>query len=193
MACYKQGYCKINLMCKHSIRIVYLILCVLIFAQSCKYRSRRHMGDERTLARDVDCDDGKRDDTPSFVKVPLTTEDGVLFITISINGVPMRFIFDTGASSISISETELLFLIKQGTIQENDVLGEQDYYDANGDRATGYVVNLDKVCIGDAELHNVEACVVMNQKAPLLLGQTALSRFGKVSIDYENKFLIFEK
>ena len=42
-----------------------------------------------------------------------------------------------------------------------------------------------------ALLHNVEANVVDNIQAPLLLGQTALSKFGKVTIDYNNNTIEF--
>ena len=42
-----------------------------------------------------------------------------------------------------------------------------------------------------ALLHNVEATVVNNIQAPLLLGQTALAKFGKISIDYDNLTIEF--
>ncbi len=45
--------------------------------------------------------------------------------------------------------------------------------------------------IGGIILHNVEANVVDNIQAPLLLGQTALSKFGKVTIDYNNNIIEF--
>jgi len=38
----------------------------------------------------------------------------------------------------------------------------------------------------------VKASVINNDEAPLLLGQSALSKFGKVTIDNEKKLLILE-
>jgi predicted aspartyl protease len=38
-------------------------------------------------------------------------------------------------------------------------------------------------------LENVRASVVRNQKAPLLLGQSVLSRLGKIEIDNSNHLI----
>ena len=40
-----------------------------------------------------------------------------------------------------------------------------------------------EVQVGDVKLKNIEASVVKNQKAPLLLGQPVLERFGTITID----------
>lgn len=124
--------------------------------------------------------------------VPLTKEDGVYYLTVKINDVPMKFIYDTGASIISLSATEAMFLIKQGTITEDDLIGTELVYDAQGDATESLMVRLKKVEIGDLVLENVEASIVDNQVAPLLLGQSALSQFNRVSIDYQNNLLIIE-
>ena len=104
----------------------------------------------------------------------------------------MNFIFDTGASIISISETEARFLYKQGTLTEADFVGEANFTDANGDISSGMIVKLRTVKIGDRTLHNVQASIVPNSNAPLLLGQTALGQFGKISIDYQRGTITFE-
>ncbi|MHA8050229.1 retropepsin-like aspartic protease family protein [Aquirufa sp. ROCK-SH2] len=124
--------------------------------------------------------------------IKMKKKGGVYFIPVLVNGVEMSFIFDTGASSISISETEAKFLYKQGKITENDILGSSNFSDANGDISEGIIINLKTVQIGDFIIKNVEASVVLNQVAPLLFGQSALSRFGKVSIDYNNEELTLE-
>lgn len=43
--------------------------------------------------------------------------------------------------------------------------------------------------IGGLELKNVRASVVKNQRAPLLLGQSVLSRLGKIEIDNDKKII----
>ena len=103
------------------------------------------------------------------------------------------FIFDTGASSISISNTEAYFLYKQGKLTKDDIVGEQDFIDANGDISTGTVINLREVKLGNYTIRNVEASVVDNLEAPLLLGQSALNRFGKIEVDYQDESLTLEK
>lgn len=119
-------------------------------------------------------------------------EDGVRYVWIEINGIRLRFIFDTGASDITISATEAMFLYKQGTLRQEDILGTQQYQIANGSITEGTVINLRTVQIGNKTLINVSASVVHNGEAPLLLGQSALAQFGKVSIDYKRNEITFE-
>lgn len=126
-------------------------------------------------------------------KVRMRLDNGVYFVPIEINGVMMEFIFDTGASSISMSVTEVLFLYKQGLISENDFIGSQQFIDATGTISEGTIINLKSVKIGDKTLKNIQASVVHNLEAPLLLGQSALGKFGKISIDYNNKLITFER
>ena len=54
------------------------------------------------------------------------------------------------------------------------------------------VITLREIKIGDAVLHNVDASVVKSQKAPLLLGQSAMERFGTITIDNQNNKLIIK-
>ena len=46
--------------------------------------------------------------------------------------------------------------------------------------------------IGGRILRNVGASIVHNMDAPLLLGQTALREYGKISIDYTRNEITFE-
>jgi aspartyl protease family protein len=117
---------------------------------------------------------------------------GVYEIPTEINGVPMHFIFDTGASRISISEAELKLLREQGKFSPEDVTGTGNFIDANGDISEGTIVVLRTVKIGDRILNNIEASVVHNLKAPLLMGQSALEKFGRISIDYKKEEITFE-
>lgn len=122
----------------------------------------------------------------------MTKANSVYEIPTEINGVPMHFIFDTGAGLISISETEIQLLTKQGKFSEDDIAGKGSFVDANGDITEGTIVILKTVKIGDRTLTNVEAAVVHNLQAPLLMGQSALEQFGKISIDYKKEEITFE-
>jgi len=119
-------------------------------------------------------------------------ENGVYKVPVIVNGISMKFILDTGASLISISSTEAEFMLKQGTITEADVVGQSRFQDANGDISSGSVIRLKSVQIGDRILENVNASVVSGTKAPLLLGQSALSKFGKISVDYRRNTVTFD-
>lgn len=129
----------------------------------------------------------KREEVTS--EIPFTVEGGNCYVKCQINDLPMRFVFDTGASDVSISMVEASFMMKNGYLSEKDVIGSAKFSDAVGNVSEGTVINLRKVQFGDVELDNVKASVVRNQKAPLLLGQTVLSRIGKIEIDNENKVL----
>ncbi len=124
--------------------------------------------------------------------VKMEKVNGVLQIPVEVDGVKMFFIFDTGASIISISETEANFLWKQGKLTKDDIVGTANFSDANGDISEGTIIILTTVKIGDRVLKNVEASVVHNLNAPLLFGQSALGKFGKISIDNNRGEITFE-
>jgi aspartyl protease family protein len=119
-------------------------------------------------------------------------ENRVKYVWIEINGIRLRFIFDTGASSICISPAEATVLYRQGTLQKEDILNTEYFQDATGKISEGTKVNLREVKIGEIILENVEALVIDNVNAPLLLGQTVLERFGSIEIDNENGEIIFK-
>jgi aspartyl protease family protein len=118
--------------------------------------------------------------------------NGVKYVWIEINGIKLRFIFDTGASSICISPAEATVLYRQGTLQKEDVLNVEYFQDATGKISEGTKINIREVKIGEMVLENVEALVVDNVNAPLLLGQTVLERFGSIEIDNVNGEIIFK-
>ena len=102
-------------------------------------------------------------------------------------------IFDTGASDVTISSVEASFMFKNGYLSDDDVKGKQHYMTASGEIHEGTVIRLKEVKIGEATLKNIEASVVHNQKAPLLLGQSALEKFGTITIDNVNTKLIIQQ
>lgn len=123
-------------------------------------------------------------------EIPFTMENGNCYIKCEINGLPLRFALDTGASDVSISMVEATFMMKNGYLSKSDIVGTARYSNAEGYVSEGMVINLKKVKFGEMELENVRASVVKNQIAPLLLGQTVLSRIGKFEIDNHRKVLI---
>ena len=82
-------------------------------------------------------------------------------------------------------------MLRQGQITQDDIVGQQQFQDATGGISVGTIIRLRTVEIGGILLKNVEANVVDNIQAPLLLGQTALCKFGKVTIDYNNNTIEF--
>jgi clan AA aspartic protease (TIGR02281 family) len=122
--------------------------------------------------------------------VKMEKSGGVYLIPCKVNGVPLKFIFDTGASDVSISLTEALFMLKNGYLKESDIKGTVYYSIANGEIAEGTRINIQKIEVGKQTLYNVEASIVHSTEAPLLFGQSAMERFGKFTMDYSNSNLI---
>jgi aspartyl protease family protein len=122
----------------------------------------------------------------------IENHNGVHIIPVDIKVVKMFFISNTGASLISISTTEANFFYKHGKHTTDDIKGKANFTDANGDVSEGTIIILREVNIGNKILTNVEASVVNNMTAPILMGQSALEKFGKISIDYSRNEITFE-
>lgn len=149
---------------------------------------------EKYSAEEIVDDIKSQDDLVEYqteiVEVPFTKEGGVTKVKCNINGLPLHFVFDTGAADVTMSMVEANFMLKNDYIKPSDIVGSARYMDANGDITEGTVVNLRNVNFGGLELENVRASVVRNQKAPLLLGQSVLGRLGKIEIDNPGMKLI---
>ena len=123
------------------------------------------------------------------VEVPFSKANGVTKVDCTINNLPLNFVFDTGASDVTLSQVEANFMFKNNYLNDKDIAGEQHYQTADGNISVGTVVNLRKINFGGLELNNVRASVVKSQHAPLLLGQSVLQRLGKIEIDNEKQVL----
>ena len=167
-----------------------LLLCISVFLYNCSGCSQSGISDKNRGAAINNHHSTFKNRGKTIVK--MVQIGGVYQIPVDVNGVRMSFIFDTGASNISISTTEAMFLAKQGLLSKEDIIGSQKYMDANGDISEGTVINLKTIKIGDRVLNNIEAGVVDNLNAPLLFGQSALSKFGKISIDNKRGEITFE-
>lgn len=122
-------------------------------------------------------------------EIPFVKEGDLCKVKCTINGLPLHFIFDTGASDVSLSSVEATFMVKNGYLSSSDVVGKQRYLTADGNVSEGTVINLKEVKFGTLHLDNIKASVVRNQAAPLLLGQSVLSKLGKIEIDNDKRIL----
>lgn len=139
------------------------------------------------IAADADGDDSAYE--LKVEEIPFTKESGVCKVKCAINGLPLHFIFDTGAADVSISSVEATFMAKNDFLSSSDIIGKQNYQTADGNITEGTIINLKDVKLGSLHLNNIKASVVRNQAAPLLLGQSVLSKLGKIEIDNTKKVL----
>jgi clan AA aspartic protease (TIGR02281 family) len=135
----------------------------------------------------------KKEETATLtqtVSIPMKISgDGTYEVPCKVNELGLNLIFDTGASDITISKTEAEFMLKNGYLSKNDITGTSSYMIANGDIEIGTTIVFRKVDFGGLILKNVKASVIENKNAPLLFGQSALSKYGKITIDNEKKII----
>ena len=142
---------------------------------------------QQEIAADADGDDSAYE--LKVEEIPFAKEGGVCKVKCAINGLPLHFIFDTGAADVSISSVEATFMAKNDFLSSSDIIGKQNYQTADGNITEGTIINLKDVKLGSLHLNNIKASVVRNQAAPLLLGQSVLSKLGKIEIDNTKKVL----
>lgn len=128
----------------------------------------------------------------SLYEVPFEKRQGVRFVNVKVNGVEMEMIFDTGASGVSLSLTEAIYLFKQGKLSPDDIEGRTYSQIADGSIVEGMIINIRQLEIGEGLIvENVKATVVGNMEAPLLLGNSAIEDFGSFEIDDVNEVIRF--
>ena len=104
--------------------------------------------------------------------VSLTADSRGHFVTTgTVNGISMRFLVDTGASSVALSVDEA----KRAGV--NYLAGERGRVQTANGIAVVYLVKLDSVRVGDITVNNVEAVIVEGDKLGIaLLGMSFLNR-----------------
>lgn len=128
----------------------------------------------------------------SLYEVPFEKRQGVRFVKVKVNGVEMEMLFDTGASDVSISLTEAIYLFKQGKLNPEDIEGYKYSQIADGSIVEGMVINIRRLELGEGLIaENVKAFVVGNMEAPLLLGNSAIEDFGSFEIDDVDEVIRF--
>lgn len=121
--------------------------------------------------------------------IQMENVNGVYRISCSVNGAKMKMIFDTGASTVSLSESMATFLYDNGYISKEDVLGTSKSKTADGSIHDNVVINIKDIEISGLHIKNVQAVVLSSQNAPLLLGQSAIQKLGHISLK-GNKLII---
>jgi len=177
---------------KANFFIFSIIIVILFSLSSCERKSGR--SNAQGLIQKTHGEQSRHTTFDSKGKTIIKMEDnnGVKYVWTEINGIRLRFIFDTGASNMCISAAEATVLYRQGTLQKEDILDIKYFQDATGNVSAGTRINLRTVKIGNRLLRNIEAIVIDNDNSPLLLGQSAFEKFGKISIDYNNNEITFE-
>ena len=148
-----------------------------------KYKAE-HLAFVERLRGELRAESADSLDSGTITEVAFKRHQGGTFeIPCEVNGLPLQMLFDTGASSVTLSSVEANFMLKNDYLSAKDLGGKEYYRIADGGITEGTLVTLREVKIGDFVLKNVKASVVTSQKAPILLGQSVMERFGTITID----------
>jgi aspartyl protease family protein len=109
---------------------------------------------------------------------------GHFFTTGSINGKAVRFIVDTGATHIALSQT------MADSIGLAYRAGQRGMSTTANGQVPVHRITLDVVRVGDVQVYNVDATVLPAQMDQVLLGNSFLTRF---QMKRENDVLTLDK
>jgi predicted aspartyl protease len=82
--------------------------------------------------------------------------------------------------------------MRAGALRSGDFVGKDRYRLANGSEEVSDLVVLHEVQVGEHIVKNVTASISPRQGEPLL-GQSFLSKFGTVTLDYNRLVLILSR
>ena len=173
-----------------KINVILLVSLLVTSVVSCNY-NEKPSAENRSLDTIPSIDSTIVQDS-SMVKIGIKMEKsgGVYMLPCVVNGVKMNFVFDTGASNVSISLTEALFLLKNGYLEDYDILGSSLSKVADGSIVENTEINLHSVEVNGIMITDVKAVVSNSINAPLLLGQSAIQKLGKIEISGDSLYVI---
>ena len=123
-------------------------------------------------------------------EVQLEKRGSAYYVPVRINDtITLPFHLDTGADDLAIPTDVALTLVRAGALRGDDLVGQNSYRMANGSKEVTDVVVLREVRVGDHVVRNVSASIIPTQGDPLL-GQSFLSKFGAMTVDYKRRVLV---
>jgi len=126
-------------------------------------------------------------------EVSIEKRGGTYRVPVRINDtITLPFLLDTGASDLVIPTDVVLTLIRADALTSSDFVGKSHYRLADGSEAVSDVVVLREAQVGEHVVRNVMASISPAQGEPLL-GQSFLSKFGAVTLDYDRRVLVLSR
>ncbi|QUT05647.1 TIGR02281 family clan AA aspartic protease [Sphingobium phenoxybenzoativorans] len=114
---------------------------------------------------------------PSELKA-LRESDGLFYVTAHVNGQPLRFLVDTGASVVVLTGADARAI----GLNLNDKHYNSSVQTVGGNTDMAWTT-LDHVKIAGRDVQNLKAAVVKTGLGVSLLGQNALVQLGSVTIE----------
>ena len=129
------------------------------------------------------------------IRVPLSTKGRTSYLVAHVNGVPMKFILDTGCSDVQVGRAEYAFLLRNGFISET-TLDEDSVVTVNADgfEHTKACITVDSLSVGNITVSGVKVFIGRSVESPNLLGQSVLGKLGTLLLNYgENELIIIKE
>ena len=120
----------------------------------------------------------------SVVEVP-RSRDGHYHMELVVNGAPVRFVVDTGASDLVLTRSDA----EAAGVAMDDLRFTGRAQTANGEVRTADV-RLAEVALGDSVDRDVRAVVNEGEMRQSLLGMSYLQHFGRIEIENDRLRLI---
>ena len=111
------------------------------------------------------------------VSIPKSQRDGQYWTEATVNGGFVKFLVDTGASSVALTPEDA----RKAGIRLDRLEYNIPISTAGGDNVAARVI-LDRVAIGAVSVRNVDALVVPEGLSTSLLGMTYLGQLQKVEV-----------
>jgi predicted aspartyl protease len=122
--------------------------------------------------------------------IRMENNGGVYVVPVRFNDtITLDAIVDSGASDVSIPADIVLTLTRTKTVTDQDFLGEQTYFLADGSSVPSQQFRIRSLKVGNKTIQNVVASIG-SIKGEILLGQSFLSKFKSWSVDNEKHTLI---
>jgi len=123
--------------------------------------------------------------------IPLVKKGGVFKLKVSLAGIPVSVILDSGASDVSISKRIKDRLLAQNIIDQSDFLSPALYRIADGSIVEGERFIIPYIKVNDITIEQVK-CSVNESSDTILLGESFLEQFKSWKIKNTSKQLILE-
>jgi len=116
-------------------------------------------------------------------EVSLEISGGTFTVPVVINdAIKLGFVIDSGASDVQIPADVVATMVRSGTLDRSDFLGQRTYQLADGSTLPSYIFRIRSLRVGDVTVPNVTGSIASTD-GELLLGQSFLSRISSWSID----------
>lgn len=113
------------------------------------------------------------------ITIPMEVVGNSNYITAKIENRQIRFVFDTGATSIVLPYNEFLILKKTGKII---VEGATKVRVADGTAHDAYTYKIPDIDLGGIHINNVIATSIIGVNGPALFGMSAINKLGNYKL-----------